>query len=515
MPQSPRPRSTRRSRASARASRSRTIAKTVHTSRGEPARRKSSSRARCPCRPRRARMSRRRSTPAGDQQRARRACSAASPASAAITSHRRPPSVRARRGRTTPPADGRAAPRGRTSRYVTTAHDSESITVPSTIAFRARRAPEHEHGCRSRERERDDEGGEVRLAGQAPARQQQQHPQGVVEHLHAFADVPAEPVAGGGVLDGAKREVRQLAEPGSADEDDEAEDAAEGDEEPATRHRAEYSLRVGPSDRADGAGRRRRRSATDGQRRATGDGRAARVSRKLPTGTSLGGHGCTIPPPMNTLLRLLLALIGVSMSSSASAADPPATTMAAAAQKFLGTLDPAQKAKAQLPFDSEERFNWFYIPKDARGPAAQADDAAAARRDDGAAARGAEREGLHEGGGHSRARAGAGGDREEPGAARPRAVRTCRIFGEPSPTGTWGWRYEGHHISQNWTVVRGQSIASSPQFFGSNPAEVRSGPKKGTRVLAAEEDLARALLQSLTDAQRARRSSAPRRPTTC
>jgi len=86
------------------------------------------------------------------------------------------------------------------------------------------------------------------------------------------------------------------------------------------------------------------------------------------------------------------------------------------------------------------------------------------------------------------------------------------IFGDPTPTGTWGWRYEGHHLSQNWTVVRGQSIASSPQFFGSNPAEVRDGPKKGTRVLAAEEDLARALLERLTEAQRAKAVISPEAP---
>jgi Protein of unknown function (DUF3500) len=70
---------------------------------------------------------------------------------------------------------------------------------------------------------------------------------------------------------------------------------------------------------------------------------------------------------MKTLLPLLLALIGISMSSPSSAADSPATTMAAAAQTFLGALDAAQRAKAQLPFDSEERFNWFYIPKDRVG----------------------------------------------------------------------------------------------------------------------------------------------------
>jgi hypothetical protein len=40
-------------------------------------------------------------------------------------------------------------------------------------------------------------------------------------------------------------------------------------------------------------------------------------------------------------------------------------------------------------------------------------------------------------------------------------------------------------------------VASSPMFLGSNPAEVRDGDKKGTRVLADEEDAARALLMAL------------------
>src|SRR4029079_4013826 len=40
-------------------------------------------------------------------------------------------------------------------------------------------------------------------------------------------------------------------------------------------------------------------------------------------------------------------------------------------------------------------------------------------------------------------------------------------------------------------------VAGSPTFFGSNPAEVREGPKKGLRILGAEEDAARALLEAL------------------
>jgi hypothetical protein len=78
------------------------------------------------------------------------------------------------------------------------------------------------------------------------------------------------------------------------------------------------------------------------------------------------------------------------------------------------------------------------------------------------------------------------------------------IFGTPSTKDTWGWRVEGHHVSLHFTVVNGTLVASSPSFFGSNPAEVRAGPKKGLRILGAEEDAARALLQALDGAQRAK-----------
>jgi hypothetical protein len=76
------------------------------------------------------------------------------------------------------------------------------------------------------------------------------------------------------------------------------------------------------------------------------------------------------------------------------------------------------------------------------------------------------------------------------------------IFGEPTATGTWGWRVEGHHVSVNVTMDKGKFVASSPTFLGANPAEVRTGPRKGLRVLAGEEDLARQLLGSLNAEQK-------------
>jgi hypothetical protein len=76
------------------------------------------------------------------------------------------------------------------------------------------------------------------------------------------------------------------------------------------------------------------------------------------------------------------------------------------------------------------------------------------------------------------------------------------VFGTPSKKQTWGWRVEGHHVSLRFNVANGTVVASTPSFFGSNPAEVLDGPRKGTRILAAEEDSARALLTALDASQR-------------
>ena len=76
------------------------------------------------------------------------------------------------------------------------------------------------------------------------------------------------------------------------------------------------------------------------------------------------------------------------------------------------------------------------------------------------------------------------------------------IFGDPAKT-PWGWRFEGHHLSLNFTIFDAERVAITPSFFGTNPAEVREGPMKGTRVLAEEEDLGLELVNSLDAAQRA------------
>ena len=60
------------------------------------------------------------------------------------------------------------------------------------------------------------------------------------------------------------------------------------------------------------------------------------------------------------MLRPLLALVIASSFTLAAPAQPatPASSMLDAAHAFLATLNPAQKSKAMLPFNSDERFRW-------------------------------------------------------------------------------------------------------------------------------------------------------------
>jgi hypothetical protein len=90
------------------------------------------------------------------------------------------------------------------------------------------------------------------------------------------------------------------------------------------------------------------------------------------------------------------------------------------------------------------------------------------------------------------------------------------IFGTPSDKGDWGYSFEGHHFSLNFVISNGRIIASTPSFWGANPATVHifveGGPAKGTRTLAQEEQLAFDLVNSLDDAQKKKAIVAEKAP---
>lgn len=185
-----------------------------------------------------------------------------------------------------------------------------------------------------------------------------------------------------------------------------------------------------------------------------------------------------------------------------------AVNLPGAAKAFLASLTPASRAKAVFPFDADERLVWHYVPMARRGVTLGEMDEKQ---------RTAARELLQV------ALSAAGYKKVETiraletvlqeiendtaGANRNPDRYYFTVFGEPSARGTWALRYEGHHLSLHWTVLDGAVVASTPQFLGANPARVgrrssATGPAKGTAALSGEESLGRALVRSLTAAQR-------------
>ncbi|HZS50819.1 MAG TPA: DUF3500 domain-containing protein [Bryobacterales bacterium] len=203
------------------------------------------------------------------------------------------------------------------------------------------------------------------------------------------------------------------------------------------------------------------------------------------------------------LLRVSALLLCAMALTAAYYRSKPSTIMADAAKHFLASLTPEQRAKATFPMDSEERLNWHFIPRVRKGlPLREMDGA---QKDLAHAFLAA---GLSQRG-YMKATTIMSLDQilkdmeQGKGPQRDPEGYFFSVFGEPSENGTWGWRVEGHHVSLNFTVIKGQMIASSPSFFGANPAEVKQGPRKGLRTLAREEDLARELLASLDAKQKA------------
>jgi Protein of unknown function (DUF3500) len=189
-----------------------------------------------------------------------------------------------------------------------------------------------------------------------------------------------------------------------------------------------------------------------------------------------------------------------------------AEAMSKAAQSFLGSLTPEQKAKATFSFSDEQRFDWHFVPQDRKGlPLKEMNDSQ--RK----AAMSLLNSALSQNG-YKKATSIISlepvlAELEGPKRRFPRdpELYYVSIFGEPGK-GDWGFRFEGHHISQNFTIAKGKMVVGAPSFFGTNPAQVLTGPQKGLRVLGAEEDLGRALVMSLDEKQRKQAIYDPKAP---
>jgi hypothetical protein len=186
--------------------------------------------------------------------------------------------------------------------------------------------------------------------------------------------------------------------------------------------------------------------------------------------------------------------------------------MAAAAADWLASLEPVQRAMACFRFpDDSERTRWYYTPTE-RGGLPLAEMGPVSQR----LAHRLVASGLSEGGYNTAATvmglenvldAREGWRRSYDGRTVPHRGRDPQlyfvsVFGDPG-AGAWGWRVGGHHLALNYTVAADGQISASPLFLGANPAMARLVGPGVLRPLAAEEDLARELLDALAPDQRA------------
>ena len=209
-------------------------------------------------------------------------------------------------------------------------------------------------------------------------------------------------------------------------------------------------------------------------------------------------------------LRLVLLLIVAAVLAAAYHQVGTETVMVQTAKNLLASLSADQKAKLMLDFGSELRTHWHFVPdsnyeqtyKHGRhGLTYKAMQPHQRRLADAFLSAGLSDAGFIKATTIMSLEDVLRIMEKDDGNRRDPEKYYFTMFGEPSAAGTWGYTIEGHHLSLNFTIKDGKLAASSPTFFGSNPHEVREGPRAGLRILGREEDLARELMKSLSAEQ--------------
>ena len=195
--------------------------------------------------------------------------------------------------------------------------------------------------------------------------------------------------------------------------------------------------------------------------------------------------------------RLLLAALLACLAGGAWAQ----AGMRESVERVLATLPAPLRAQATKPFDDRDRVDWHYTPRSRNGVSFKEMDKAA-------------REATHA---LLRSALSAAGYRkltniielelvlreiETFGWMRDPERYHLTVYGTPDAAKRWGWRFEGHHLSLNFTLAGDKLAVDTPSFFGANPATVQKGAKKGLRALGEEHDAGWALLEALGEAQR-------------
>jgi hypothetical protein len=176
----------------------------------------------------------------------------------------------------------------------------------------------------------------------------------------------------------------------------------------------------------------------------------------------------------------------------------------AAAEAFLDSLRPDQRARALFAIDSDAWRRWSNIHPFIMRHGVSLDEMTPGQRD---RALGLLRETLSASGLQTardvmrlnEAVRGITGRDDEYG----EWLYWVSLMGRPSADEPWGWQLDGHHLIVN-AFVLGDQVVMTPMFMGSEPVTLTEGPDAGRRVFEAEERQGLALIRALTPEQQRR-----------
>ena len=142
--------------------------------------------------------------------------------------------------------------------------------------------------------------------------------------------------------------------------------------------------------------------------------------------------------------------------------------MTETAKRLLASLTSEQSGKATFKFEDDERMNWHFIPKERKGLPLK--DMTPPQKHLATALLSA---GLSQTGFIKATTIMSLEDilrimEKDNGVRRNPDGYFFSIFGEPSETGVWGYRVEGHHLALNFTL-KGGKVTGGPNFMGANP----------------------------------------------
>ena len=231
----------------------------------------------------------------------------------------------------------------------------------------------------------------------------------------------------------------------------------------------------------------------------------------------------TNPATRFARLGVGLAVLAGALAWIASPGDAPASKddraapppgpgdISARAATFLALLDAGARARATYDLAHEERLNWAFTPVSRNGLPLK--DMTLEQRSAAHALLQTtmSSQGYHKANAIIELERILGILEGRPGRRDPEDYYVT-VFGDPGADGPWAWRFEGHHLSLNFSSLTNELTVTGPAFMGANPATVPSGEKAGWRPLGREEDLARGLLFMLNPEQREMAVIADRAP---